>query len=78
MANLPDTTSAADILAGLPNRINEVIVPYAAQKAEACGFQLEALPAASTGKIFKHKLWEAAQTAQARVASLPKQVRTLA
>src|SRR4029077_3906300 len=39
---------------------------------------LEALPAASTGKILKHKLWEAAQAAQAGVASLPKQLRTVA
>jgi long-chain acyl-CoA synthetase len=39
---------------------------------------LEALPAASTGKILKHKLWGAAQAAQAGVAALPKQVRTLA
>jgi long-chain acyl-CoA synthetase len=39
---------------------------------------LEALPAASTGKILKHKLWEVAQAAQAGVEALPKQVRTLA
>jgi acyl-CoA synthetase (AMP-forming)/AMP-acid ligase II len=39
---------------------------------------LEALPAASTGKILKHKLWEAAQGAQAGVAAMPKQVRALA
>jgi long-chain acyl-CoA synthetase len=39
---------------------------------------LEALPAASTGKILKHKLWEAAQDAHAGVASLPKQVPTVA
>jgi hypothetical protein len=36
------------------------------------------LPAASTGKILKHKLWEAAQASQAGVASLPKQVQTVA
>jgi acyl-CoA synthetase (AMP-forming)/AMP-acid ligase II len=39
---------------------------------------LEALPAASTGKVLKHQLWEAAQAAQARVALLPKQVQTVA
>jgi acyl-coenzyme A synthetase/AMP-(fatty) acid ligase len=39
---------------------------------------LEALPAASTGKILKHKLWEAAQAAHPRVTALPKQVRTVA
>jgi long-chain acyl-CoA synthetase len=39
---------------------------------------LEALPAASTGKILKHKLWEAAQAAQAGVAAMSKQVRSLA
>jgi acyl-CoA synthetase (AMP-forming)/AMP-acid ligase II len=32
----------------------------------------------STGKILKHKLWEAAQAAQAGAAALPKQVRVLA
>jgi long-chain acyl-CoA synthetase len=38
---------------------------------------LDALPAASTGKILKHKLWEKAQAATARVdASLPMPVRT--
>jgi acyl-CoA synthetase (AMP-forming)/AMP-acid ligase II len=38
---------------------------------------LDALPAASTGKILKHKLWETAQAAKARVdASLPMPVRT--
>jgi hypothetical protein len=39
---------------------------------------LEALPAASTGKILKHKLWEVAQAAHARGASPPKQLRTVA
>jgi acyl-CoA synthetase (AMP-forming)/AMP-acid ligase II len=39
---------------------------------------LEALPAASTGKILKHKLWEAAQAAHAAVTSLPNQIRTVA
>jgi long-chain acyl-CoA synthetase len=39
---------------------------------------LDALPVASTGKILKHKLWEAAQAAQARVDSPPKPVRTVA
>ena len=38
---------------------------------------LDALPAASTGKILKHKLWESAQAAKARVdASLSMPVRT--
>jgi long-chain acyl-CoA synthetase len=37
---------------------------------------LEALPAAPTGKILKHKLWEAAEAAQAR--ALSKQARTVA
>jgi long-chain acyl-CoA synthetase len=39
---------------------------------------LEALPAASTGKILKHKLWEVAQAAHAGGASPPKQLRTVA
>ena len=40
---------------------------------------LDALPAASTGKILKHKLWEAAQAAKARVdVSPPMPVRTVA
>ena len=38
---------------------------------------LDALPAASTGKILKHKLWESAHAAKARVdASLSMPVRT--
>jgi long-chain acyl-CoA synthetase len=39
---------------------------------------LEALPAASTGKILKHKLWEAAEAAHSGGISSPKQVRTVA
>jgi acyl-CoA synthetase (AMP-forming)/AMP-acid ligase II len=39
---------------------------------------LEALPATSTGKILKHKLWEAAQAAHPGITALPNQVRTVA
>jgi long-chain acyl-CoA synthetase len=40
---------------------------------------LDALPAASTGKVLKHKLWEAAQAEKARVAAPPPiSVRTVA
>jgi long-chain acyl-CoA synthetase len=40
---------------------------------------LDALPVASTGKILKHKLWEAAQAAKARVeVSPPMSARTVA
>ena len=40
---------------------------------------LDTLPAASTGKILKHKLWEAAQAAKARAeVSPPMSVRTVA
>jgi long-chain acyl-CoA synthetase len=39
---------------------------------------LEALPAASTGKILKHKLWEAAQAMHPSGVSLPEQARTVA
>ena len=38
MANLLDTTSAADILAGLPNRVHEVIVPHVAEKPKHPAF----------------------------------------
>ena len=38
LANLLDTTSAADILAGLPNRIHEVIVPHVARKPKHPAF----------------------------------------
>lgn len=37
---------------------------------------LKSLPAASSGKILKHKLWEAAQAGHARVASPPNEVRS--
>ena len=38
---------------------------------------LDALPAASTGKTLKHKLWETARAAKPRIdASLPMPVRT--
>jgi long-chain acyl-CoA synthetase len=39
---------------------------------------LEALPAASTGKILKYKLWEAAEAAHSGGISSAKQVQTIA